>query len=72
MDVRAQQLDRSERATMDVVLERIERAAAAVAEELGADLRTERDDRGKLPTVAFRLHGFVPAKDAPGETGRDT
>jgi hypothetical protein len=60
-----------ERGAMETVLERIESAAAAVADELGADLRTERDDRGKLPLVGFRLHGFVPAKDSPVETDRD-
>ena len=57
---------------METVLERIERAAAAVAAELGADVRVERDDRGKLPFVGFRLPGFLPAKDAPAEPGPDT
>jgi hypothetical protein len=72
MGVRAQQLDRVERRAMEAVIEQIERPASAVADELGADLRVERDDRGKLPFVAFRLHGFSPAKDSPTETGRDT
>jgi hypothetical protein len=56
---------------MERVLERIERAAAAVADELSADVRTERDDRGKLPFVGFRLEGFSLGKNAPVETDRD-
>jgi hypothetical protein len=70
--VRTQQLDERERAAMERVLERVERAAAAVADELGADLRTERDARGRFPAVTFRASGLLPAKDAPAEPGRDT
>jgi hypothetical protein len=54
------------------VLEDIERAAADVAAELGADLRMERDDRGKLPFVGFRLHGFSVDKASSVESDPDT
>ena len=56
---------------METVLARIERAAAAVADEFGADGRTERDDRGRFPFVAFRAHGFSSGEAAPVEPGRD-
>jgi hypothetical protein len=69
--VRAQQLNDRERDAMKTVIQRIEHAASALADELGADLQIERGDRGKLPFVGFRLHGFSP-NDAPAEPGRDT
>src|SRR5262245_42343582 len=56
--VRAQQLDDGERRAMMDVLGRIEKAGAAIAAELQADVRIERDDRGQLPFLAFRAHGF--------------
>jgi hypothetical protein len=43
-----------------------------VAAELGADLRIERDDRGRFPLVAFRAHGLSASKDGPAEPGRDS
>ena len=57
---------------METVIDRIERAAVSVADELGADVRVERDDRGRFPFVAFRAHGFSAVKASPAETGRDT
>lgn len=56
---------------METVLTRIEHAAAAVADEFGVDLRVERDARGKLPFVGFRLYGLSPGNDAPVEPGWD-
>jgi len=56
---------------MMAVLARIEKARAAIAAELQADVRVERDDRGQLPFLAFRAHGFRPTRVEPGsELGR--
>jgi hypothetical protein len=70
--VRARELDESERDALTVVLERIEKAAKAVAAECGADLRVEWDDRGKFSFVAFRLHGLAPTDCERAEAGGDT
>jgi hypothetical protein len=56
---------------MATVLERIEEAGRAVADELGIDVLVEKDDRGRLPLVSFRPRGFLPTRDAPAEHGRD-
>jgi hypothetical protein len=56
---------------METVLDRIERAAAALADELGADVRTESDDRGLFPFIGFRLQGFSAPSNAPAGPGPD-
>jgi hypothetical protein len=66
--LRTQPLTEGERRAMTDVLARIERAGAAVAAECGVDVHVESDDRGKFPLVAFRLHGYLPAKNAPAGT----
>jgi hypothetical protein len=50
---------------MTDVLERIEKAGTAIAAELQADIRIEKDDRGQLPYIAFRAHGFRPTRAEP-------
>jgi len=56
---------------MATVLEQIERAAETIASQHAADVRLERDDRGKAPCLAIRALGKVQAHDAPVELGRD-
>jgi len=69
--VQAQRVDEAQRKAMTTALERIEQAGAAAAAELGVDVRVERDDRGKLPFVGFRLHGYLPvAKQGLAGPGR--
>ena len=70
--MRARPLEDDEREALARVLERIETAAMAVAEDCGVDARAERDLRGGLAFIGFRLHGFSATKDAPVELGRDT
>ena len=68
--MRTRQLDEAERKALIGVLERIENAAQAIAVDLRADLMVERDDRGKLPTVAFRALGFRAATPDRGPEHR--
>jgi hypothetical protein len=43
----------------------------AVAKDCGVDARAERDLRGGLAFIGFRLHGYLPAGHAPAEPGPD-
>src|SRR5262249_12680039 len=70
-DMRVRELDETEREALTVVLERIEKAGKTVADEACADVRVEGDDRGRFPSIGFRLQGFSPVKDAPVESSRD-
>ena len=66
--MRARELDETERMALMEVLERIERAGAAVAAECGAVIQVERDDRGRFPLIAFRAHGLRPTRAEPSDT----
>jgi hypothetical protein len=63
--VRAQQLNETDRSSMMDVLTRIETAGVAIATELQADIRIEKDDRGKAPSITFRAYGPCPMRAEP-------
>jgi hypothetical protein len=59
----ATDLDDADRAALEHVLRKIEDVGIRVAAELGADVGTERDCRGRVPALTFRARGFAPAQD---------
>jgi hypothetical protein len=69
--MRARQLDETDRAAVADVLARIEALGVNLAAEAGADIRVEKDQRGKLPYLIFRAYGVSP-QGSPVEPGADT
>jgi hypothetical protein len=68
---RAAELDDADRAALEHALRKIEDAGIRVAAELGVDLGTELDARGRVPALTLRARGFVPATRSP-ESAWDT
>jgi hypothetical protein len=68
--MRARQLDETDRAAVADVLARIEALGVTLAAEGGADIRVEKDQRGKLPYLTFRAYGVSPP-GSPVEPGPD-
>jgi len=69
--VRAPELDDTDRKAMTDVLARIEALGVDLASEVGADVRVEKDRRGKLPYLTFRGYGLSRSEDSPAVPGRD-
>ena len=65
-------LDDTDRAALEHALRKIEDAGIKVAAELGVDLGTERDGRGRVPAVTFRARGFLPAQIKLLKSAADT